>query len=59
MGNGLIGKIISAFVGLVIIYFILMYPDKIIDLLQLFLDAAHRFAEALGGVDTHSQDVSK
>lgn len=55
VGNkGIIGKTITVFFGLVFIYFVLMYPDKIVDLLQLFVDGAHRVATALGGVDTHN-----
>lgn len=54
-GNGFIGKTISLFFGLVIIYFVLLYPDKIVDIIQLFVDGAHRVATALGGVETHTE----
>lgn len=56
MGRGFIGKGFTIFFSLVAIYFILMYPEKIVDLLQLFVDGAHRVATALGNLDTNTPE---
>ena len=54
MGKGFIGKTATVFFALVAVFFILMYPEKIVELLQAFVDGAHRVATALSNIDTHT-----
>lgn len=48
-------KIGSLFLVLVFVFFILLYPDRIVDFLQAFVDAARRVAQELGEMSLHSE----
>jgi len=50
----MIAKAFGIFFGLVALYFILMYPDQIVGLLQVFVDGAHKSAHALHHLNLHT-----
>jgi hypothetical protein len=53
----MVEKVFTAFIGLVGLYFVLMYPDRVVDFLQLFVDTAHHIAQALANLNVHSKDI--
>lgn len=53
----MVEKVFTAFIALVGLYFVLMYPEKIVDFLQLFVDGAHRVAEALSNLNVHEKEI--
>jgi hypothetical protein len=55
----MIEKAFIAFLGLVGLFFILLYPDRVVDFLQLFVDSAFKVAHALAGLDTHEKAVER
>lgn len=50
----MIEKVFIFFFALVLIFFIMMYPGKVVELVQAFVDAAFSIASALGNVNTHT-----
>lgn len=50
----MIKSTITLFFGLVLVFFVLQHPDKLVELVQAFIDAAYKMAEAFGGIDTHT-----
>lgn len=49
-------NLITAFAALVLIFFVCTYPDKVVELVQAFIDAAYKMASALGHLNTHTPD---
>lgn len=47
-------SILTVFFGLVLVFFIMGHPDKLVEMVQAFIDAAYKMASAFGGVDTHT-----
>jgi hypothetical protein len=50
----MVGKVIVSFAALVGLYFVLMYPGHVVDILQLFVDGAHKAARALRNLNLHA-----
>lgn len=50
----MVSRILTIFVGLVGLYFVLMYPNTVVDLLQFFVDGAHKVAQALSHLNLHT-----
>jgi hypothetical protein len=46
-------KVFFAFLGLVALYVILIGPDRVVDLVQLFIDGAFKLAKALLQLNLH------
>jgi hypothetical protein len=55
----MVKSFIYACLGLVGLYFVLMNPEKVVDLLQLIVDGAHRLANELGGLNVHENSAKK
>jgi hypothetical protein len=53
----MVEKLFITFIGLVGLFFILMYPERVVEFLQLFVDAAFKVAKALSGLDVHDNAV--
>lgn len=41
-------KVGSIFLAIVFVFFVLMYPDKLVDFIEAFINAARRVAVELG-----------
>lgn len=50
----MVSRILTAFVALVALYFVLMYPDTVVSFLQLFVDGAHKVAVSLSHLNLHT-----
>lgn len=50
----MVGKVIVSFLALVGLYFILLYPGQVVEILQLFVDGAHKMAKALRNLNLHT-----
>ena len=50
----MVSRIFTIFFALVALYFVLMYPGHVVDILQFFVDGARRVARALSQLDLHT-----
>lgn len=41
-------SVISIFFSIVFVLFVCLYPDKLVEMMQMFIDAAYGMAHALG-----------
>jgi hypothetical protein len=55
----MVKSFIYACMGLVGLYFVLMNPAKVVELLQLIIDGAHNLAKQLGSLNVHEKPASK
>ena len=47
----MIEKVFVIFIGLVLLFVVILYPSKVVELLQLFVDGARGLARALSNLD--------
>lgn len=50
----MVGKILVSFAALVALYFVLLYPGQLVEILQLFVDGAFKAAKALRDLNLHA-----